>query len=91
MRWNIRPRFWGFVIVVMVAAFGVSFAAAQHSLREGSVALASATAQRDDLQLQVERLNDQLQYTGTDEYVIRVARDELGLIMPGEIRYVSSR
>ena len=28
-------------------------------------------------------------FAQTDDYVIRVARDELGMIMPGEVRYVN--
>ena len=40
--------------------------------------------------LEVQDLNDQLDYAQTDDYIIRAARDQLGLIMPREVRYVSS-
>ena len=39
---------------------------------------------------EVEALSAQLEFAQTDEYVVRVARDELGMLMPGEIRYVSA-
>ena len=89
MRLRIQPRFWVIVIVLMLVVFGASFAAAQNSLRAGDRALAEAIAQREALQQEVETLSAALEFARTDDYVIRVARDELGLIMPGEIRYVS--
>ena len=39
--------------------------------------------------LQVDELSDRLAYAQTDDYVIRAARDELGMIMPDEVRYVN--
>jgi len=38
----------------------------------------------------VNELNSQLAYVRTDAYIERVARDELNMIRPGEIRYVSN-
>lgn len=90
MRLRIQPRFWLIVIAMMLIAFGASFAVAQHSLRQGSQALSDAVAQREALQRQVQDLSAALEFAQTDEYVIRVARDELGLIMPGEIRYIDN-
>ena len=90
MRLRIRPKFWLIVIALMLISFGVSFAFSQRSLMEGRYALAEATAQRDALREEVETLKSTLAFSQTDDYVIRVARDELGMIMPGEIRYVSN-
>ena len=39
--------------------------------------------------IRVNLLSDQLDFAQTDDYVIRTARDELGMIMPGEVRYVN--
>lgn len=91
MRRRIHPKFWLFVIALMLIVFGVSYALAQHSLREGEAELAAVTAQRDALTEQVQSLRTELDFTATDDYVIRVARSELGMLMPGEIRYVSNR
>ena len=51
--------------------------------------LKQVQANRDALFLQVDELSDRLAYAQTDEYVMRVARDELGMILPGEVRYVN--
>ena len=44
---------------------------------------------RDSLRLQADALSSELDYAQTDAYIERVARDELGMIMPGEVRYVN--
>ena len=90
MRRRISPRFWILIIAVMLIAFGASFAYAQHSLMQGSRALAEAKQERDALRDEVEELEAELEFTRTDAYVIRVARDELSMLMPGEIRYISN-
>ena len=43
---------------------------------------------RIEMAEQVEALRERLRYMQTDEYIMRVARQELGYILPGEIRYV---
>lgn len=89
MRRRIHPRFWLIMIVLMFATFSVSYAMAQRSLLEGRQMLQDALSQRQELQAEVVELRTELDFAQTDDYIIRVARDELGLIMPGEIRYVS--
>lgn len=89
MRLRIRPRFWLFIIALMLIAFGASFATAQRSLQEGQRMLDAATAEHRAMEQTVSGLREELEFVQTDEYIIRVARAELGMIMPGEIRYVS--
>ena len=74
----------------MILAFCISFAVSQQSLSAGERELADANAERSALLDEVEALSAQLEFAQTDEYVVRVARDELGMLMPGEIRYVSA-
>ena len=75
MRLRIRPRFCLIVIALMIAVFSVSLSFARRDL--------------DAAARQLAELQREYDYTKTDDYVIRVARDELGLIMPGEVRYIS--
>ena len=39
---------------------------------------------------EIGELEKEIEFVQTDEYVERAARDELGLIMPGEVRYVNA-
>ena len=89
MRRRVRPKFWCFVIALMLVVFGASFAFARQNLRAGDAKLAEVTAERNALIEKVQSLQTTLDFTETDENVIRTARNELGMIMPGEVRYVS--
>ena len=89
MRRRVLPRFWVFMIVVTLAVFCASFAVMRVRYAQGSRRLAGARANRDQITLQVSALSDKLEFAQTDDYVIRTARDELGMIMPGEVRYVN--
>lgn len=90
MRLKIHPRFCLILITVMIIVFGTSIAIARRDLRAGEARLAQVQDEHAALQEQLVLLREELAYSQTDEYVERVARDELGLLMPGEIRYVSS-
>lgn len=89
MHLRIHPRFCLIIIGIMLVAFGVSLAFAQRDLNEVSLRLDEVTAQRTALAEELKELQDELNFAQTDDYVIRVARDELGMIMPGEIRYTN--
>ena len=87
---RVKPRFWVFIIVVMLVCFGTSFALAQMQYSEASDQLAQLAAEKQALTEKISTLNSRLEYVRTDDYIERVARDELNMIMPGEIRYVSN-
>ena len=89
MRRRVKPRFWGFLIAITLIVFLASFAVMRIRYGYGAQRLAEARRERDALAVQADALGDQLEFAQTDEYVIRVARDELNMIMPGEIRYVN--
>ena len=89
MRRRVKPRFWGFMIAVTLLVFLASFAVLRIRYGYGAQQLAQAEGERDALAVEAKTLGERLEFAQTDEYVIRVARDELNMIMPGEIRYVN--
>lgn len=89
MRRRVKPRFWVFLIGVTLVVFMASFAVMRVRYAQGERRLAQARAEHDAMATQVNLLTDQLTFARTDDYVIRIARDELGMIMPGEVRYVN--
>ena len=90
MRFRITPRFCLFLICAMLIAFGISFAISCHDLSTGAQKLEQVQDEYAKLEQQLHELSEDLAYTETDDYIERVARDELGMIRPGEIRYVGS-
>ena len=89
MRRRVKPRFWLFMIAATLIVFGASFAVMRIRYAQGEKRLARAQAEHNEMAVQVSLLSDQLKFAQTDDYVIRMARDELGMIMPGEVRYVN--
>ena len=89
-RIRIQPRFWLFVIALMVLCFGASSAVAQYRYAQVSDHLSALNEDKILLTNRISDLNAQLDYVRTDAYVERVARDELNMLLPGEIRYVSN-
>ena len=89
-RVRVKPRFWVFIIVVMLICFGTSYAVTQ--LRYGQVTQHVNALSREKVGLidRITELSSELSYVRTDDYVERIARDELNMIRPGEIRYVSN-
>ena len=90
MRLRIRPRFCVILIAVMLIVFSISIGLSFRELRLGRQRLAEVNADHAALQQQLGVLREELEYAQSDDYVERVARGELGLMMPGEIRYISS-
>lgn len=91
MQLHIKPRFCLILIAVMLVVFTVSIGISCHDLRAGAKRLAAVKTEYDAMLVQLDALREELAFAGTDEYVERVARDELNMLMPGEVRYVSSR
>ena len=87
---RIRPRFWLFVIGVMVITFAIAGIAMNQTLRSNAAKLTELSEQRVSLSEERENLMDTYDFIQTDEYVIRTARSVLGMLMPNEVRYVSS-
>ena len=83
------PRFWAGLIIASVLVFAVSFGIMQARYDRDTRELAEQKAYRDQLKLHVSDLSARLEYVCSDEYVVRVAREQLGMIMPGEVRYVN--
>ena len=89
-KYHIKPRFWLMLSLTAAVVFSVSFLVARNRLDAAAAEVAALEAQRDQLVREIGTLQDEINFAQTDEYIERAARDELGLIMPGEVRYVNA-
>ena len=89
-KYHIKPRFWLMLSLTAALVFSVSFLVARNRLDAAAAKVAALEAQRDQLVREIGTLQDEINFAQTDEYIERAARDELGLIMPGEVRYVNA-
>lgn len=85
-----KMRFWFIVILplVIIACLlqrqYVSLAAQQQRTIE------ELEQRKQQLLIQIEDIQRKLTFSQSDNYVERIARSELGLVMPGEVLYVES-
>jgi cell division protein FtsB len=91
-RTKTKPRFgFGLVIVVLLAWAGVGYASGLIRF----IALRGEMAQVRKQTAQVEQRNRELERTIVDmqspAYVEKVAREELGLVRPAEVKFVVAR
>ena len=87
---RIDAKFWLAMLVMTLVVFGISFGVLQHRYNQGARQLDEVMAKHKELYLRLLDLEDEMDYVQTDDYIQRAARDDLGYIMPGEVRYVNS-
>ena len=86
---RVLPRFWRFVILLLVLIFGACALSSELKYRRCCAHLAQVQLERDAAAQRVDALSERLTEVQTDAYVEEVARRELNLLYPGEIRYVA--
>lgn len=79
-----RPRFrtllFGFVLAYMIFSFGRLYLKVSQADQE----IARLEQQRQELQQQQKELEAQIEMLHDDRYIQKLAREKLGLVMPGE-------
>ena len=88
-RIRVLPRFWRFVILLLVLIFGACALSSELKYRRCCAHLAQLQLDRDAAARRVDALSERLAQVQTDAYVEEIARRELNLLYPGEIRYVA--
>ena len=88
-RIRVLPRFWRFIILLLVLIFGACALSSELKYRRCCEHLAQVQLERDAAAQRVDALSERLTVVQTDAYVEEVARRELNLLYPGEIRYVA--
>ena len=86
---RVQPRFWRFVILLLALIFGACALSSEMKYRRCCAHLAQVQLARDEAARQVDALSERLSEVQTDAYVEEIARRELNLLYPGEIRYVA--
>ena len=84
-----KPKFYAFVIFIMILCFGISCAVSANRLNAARSHTEELIQEKEAMQVRIRELNEELEYVKSDEFIIRYARDVLKLVKPGEIRYTN--
>jgi len=87
---SIRRVRLGAVLLMIVAVLGIALFKLNYDLGKSARALREARIEREEMLQHTQALRERLSYMQTDDYIMRTARSDLGLILPGEIRYITN-
>lgn len=87
-RWKVTPRFWALLAAAFALYMAVSYATGFWHIWRLEREIARVRAELQRLEAENAALQAQLSYMQSDEYIEKVAREELGLVMPGETAVV---
>ena len=77
-----KRRGWLIALCVMALMVGAFYGAASFNARQ------AAQEQLNEIEQRNDALEKQIELSQTDEYIVRMARQILGWVFPGEIRII---
>lgn len=83
---------WGIiaVVVLLVTGYAVTWFDQKKVMDEKQQSIAELEAQLAEMQLTAAAMEADLEFSKTDAYIERLAREELGYVKEGEIKFVAA-
>ena len=88
-RFRIRPRFYLLLAAALVIAFGLNCGLTGLRIQRAQARIDSLRQQCAAQEARLVELEASIAYAQTDAWVEKIARSELNLLYPGEIRYIA--
>jgi cell division protein FtsB len=86
----VKPRFWLIIMSIFFICVMWAYNIQRDQMTHNAKKLADLEAQRLALLDEIAAIKNDIQYTTTDEYIIKEARDKYDLAFPNEIIYKSN-
>ncbi len=83
-RLRLTPRFWLIVALATFVYIAASYASGFLEVWRLRMEIRQVRAEIADTEARNQELRNELEYLQSDEYIEKVAREELGLVKPGE-------
>lgn len=87
----LKPRVKIFIIFLVICYFSVAFVKQEVKMREQHEKADALRQQIADIQARNQELQRLIEYTKSDEYIEKVARERLGWVKEGEIKFVEKK
>ena len=78
------------LVVLIVTAYGVTWFEQKKIMDEKRADIAQLEAQLAEMQLTAAAMEADIEFSKTDAYIERLAREELGYVKDGEIKFVAA-
>lgn len=86
---SVKPRFWMIIITILVVVFAGVYVNQNDFMYRQDQTIDELKGERNELVSANSELGRKIEFADTDEFIIREARDKLGLVRPGEVLYES--
>lgn len=83
-RWRVTPRFWTIALIIAIVYVAGNYAQGFIRIANLRAEIRRVEAQIEEVQARNVQFREELQRLNSDEFIERTAREELGLVMPGE-------
>jgi len=83
-RWRLTPRFWLLIAAIFMIYMATSYVQGFIQISRIKKEIRRVQEEIAAVEAHNERLRQELIYLQSDEYIEKVARQELGLVRPGE-------
>ena len=87
---RVKPRFWLILMAVMLVAFFYLYSTQEAVLRQQGELIAQLRQTAEQMEVDNAASARKLEFSKSDDYVERIARSSLGMVMPEEVLYVST-
>lgn len=84
LRWGIAA-----LVLFLLAGYGVTYFRQQRTINQAQARIDELNATLEDMRLTAAALESDLEFSKTDAYIERLAREELGYVKQGEIKFVA--
>ena len=88
-KFRVRPRFYLLLAAALALAFGVNCGLTALRIHKAELRIKALRQECAGLEAYLSELDRAIAYARTDAYVEKIARRELNLLYPGEIRYIA--
>lgn len=85
-----KPKFWLFIMAIFLITFSFAYLLEGDYIDRQAEHVKSLQAEKEAALTANADLERKIAFADTPEYVERVAREDLGLLKPGQIRFVAS-
>lgn len=86
---RIRPRFYLLLAAMLALVFGINCGFTALRIHKAELRIEALRQECAGLEAYLSELDRAIAYAQTDAYVEKIARRELNLLYPGEIRYIA--
>ena len=89
-RKQVKARFWLILMAALLSLFFALYTSQENLIQQRSRYIQELLQQKTQLEIEIDSAERRLDFAKSDDYVERIARSQLGLIMPDEVLYVNS-